>query len=374
MAESRSLVWIALSLLPSNPRTIQKALDARDGDPTAALRDLDGRHSILLDAARKLQPRLAQAGIQAVGREEPLYPELLAEIHDPPPVLYVRGDLGAAASPAVAVVGSRRASPYGLAVARVLARDLAAAGVTVVSGLARGIDAAAHGGALAATSGQAVAVLGSGLDVIYPPEHRRLAAAVVARGALVSEFPPGTPPLARNFPRRNRVISGLARGVVVVEAAAGSGSLITARLALDQGREVYAVPGPITSGGSLGTHQLLREGARLTTSATDVVAEFPAEVIARVVRGLRNRQSGPPPDLEPAALEVWKALDLADPVAIDDLARETGLAVPALVAALLGLELRGLARALPGPRYVRGGGQEGSLSYIDTPPGRERTP
>jgi DNA processing protein len=274
----------------------------------------------------------------------------------------------------VAVVGSRRASPYGLAVARVLARDLAAAGVTVISGLARGIDAAAHGGALGAPLGRAVAVLGSGLDVIYPPEHRRLAAAVMDRGALVSEFPPGTPPLARNFPRRNRVISGLARGVVVVEAAAGSGSLITARLALDQGREVYAVPGPITAGGSLGTHQLLREGARLTTSAADVVEEFPADVIAKVVQGLAVRQSGPPADLEPDALEVWKSLDPGIPVAIDDLARETGLAVPALVAALLGLELRGLARALPGPRYVRGGGQEGALSYIDTPPGRERKP
>jgi DNA processing protein len=374
VAQPPSLPWIALSLLPANPRTLQKALDSRRGDPESALRALGAQPTEALAAARDLLPRLARDGIQVVCRHEPGYPSLLAQIHDPPPALYFRGDLQATDDPLVAVVGSRRASPYGLAVARVLARDLAAAGVTVVSGLARGIDAAAHGGALAATRGRAVAVLGSGLDVIYPPEHRRLAAAVMSRGALVSEFPPGTPPLARNFPRRNRVISGLARGTVVVEAAAGSGSLITARLALDQGREVYAVPGPITSGGSLGTHQLLKEGARLTTSAADVVAEFPADVLARVIEGLAARDNGPPPGLDPNALEVWKALKFADPITIDDLAGETCLAVPALVAALLGLELRGLARALPGPRYIRGGGQKGALSYIDTPPGRERTP
>ena len=265
------------------------------------------------------------------------------------------------------------ASPYGLAMARILARDLAAGGVTVVSGLARGIDAAAHGGALAATGGRALAVLGSGPDVIYPPEHRRLAAAVAAHGALLSELPPGTPPLPRHFPWRNRIISGLARGVVVVEAAAGSGSLITARLALDQGREVYAVPGPVTAPGSHGTHDLLRAGARLTTSAADVVDEFPAEIVRRVARRIATRLKTPPPGLDSAAREVWDALDPANSRSIDDLARHTGLAIPALVSALLGLELRGLARAFPGPRYTRGGLQEGQVPYIDTASGPDNS-
>lgn len=355
VATCSRLTWMALSLLPVSPGALRKALEASGGDPDTALTHLTPQPAILKRQAEELRPRLEKAQITVLTRGDPAYPSLLEEIDDPPPVLYVRGDLVDADDPAVAIVGSRRASPYGLAMARILARDLAEGGVTVISGLARGIDAAAHGGALAATGGRALAVLGSGPDVIYPPEHRRLAAAVARRGALLSEFPPGTPPLPRHFPWRNRIISGLARGVVVVEAAIGSGSLITARLALDQGREVYAVPGPVTAPGSHGTHDLLRQGARLTTSAADVVDEFPADIMRRVARRIAARLEAPPPDLEPAALEVWNALDPADSRSIDDLARRTGLAVPALVSALLELELRSLARAFPGPRYARGG-------------------
>jgi DNA processing protein len=365
---------MALSLLPASPGTLRKALEAAGDDPDAALAHLSRQPETLKRLAEELRPRLEAAQIQVLTLDDAAYPALLKEIHDPPPVLYLRGEIVEDDDPAVAIVGSRRASPYGLAMARILARDLAAGGVTVVSGLARGIDAAAHGGALAATGGRALAVLGSGPDVIYPPEHRRLAAAVAARGALLSELPPGTPPLARHFPWRNRIISGLARGVVVVEAAAGSGSLITARLALDQGREVYAVPGPVTAPGSHGTHDLLRAGARITTSAADVVEEFPADIIRRIARRLASRRQTPPPDLEPTAREVWNALDPAVSSSIDDLARHTGLAIPALVSALLGLELRGLARAFPGPRYGRGGLQEGQVSYIDTASGPNSDP
>ncbi|MCZ6599288.1 MAG: DNA-processing protein DprA [Acidobacteria bacterium] len=374
VAPHSRLTWMALSLLPVSPGALRKALEDTGGDPDAALARLAPQPEILNRQAEELRPRLEKARIKVLTRGDPAYPALLEEIDDPPPVLYVRGDMVEADDPAVAIVGSRRASPYGLAMARILARDLAAAGVTVVSGLARGIDAAAHGGALAATGGRALAVLGSGPDIIYPPEHRRLATAVAAHGALLSEFPPGTPPLPRHFPWRNRIISGLARGVVVVEAAAGSGSLITARLALDQGREVYAVPGPVTAPGSHGTHDLLRQGARLTTSAADVVDEFPADIIRQVARRIAIRRKTPPPDLEPGAREVWNALDPAISSSIDDLARRTGLAVPALVSALLGLELRGLARAFPGPRYARGGLQEGQVSYIDTASGPNSDP
>jgi DNA processing protein len=369
MENAPSLTWIALALLPANPRTLALNLERAGGDPAGALDRLADRPDDLLRQAAGVRTRLAAAGMAVVTRADPGYPALLGELPDPPPALFMKGELTGADDPAVAIVGSRRASPYGLAVARTLGRDLAAAGVTVISGLARGIDAAAHGGALAAPRGRAVALLGSGPDVIYPPEHRSLAAAIAARGALVSEFPPGSPPLARHFPRRNRLISGLSRSVVVVEAAADSGSLITARLALDQGREVHAVPGPIDAPGSAGTHALLREGARLAASADDVLEEFPAEVGRRLARSRRAAAAGPPPGLPPAQLEIWQALDPVRPRDVDDLAEATKMGVSELVSSLLGLEIRGLARALPGPRYLRGGGQEAPVSYIDPAPG-----
>jgi DNA processing protein len=208
---------------------------------------------------------------------------------------------------------------------------------------------------LKAPGGRGLAVLGCGPDRIYPPENRQLGEALAARGALLTEFPPGVPPLARNFPRRNRLISGLARTVVVVQAAAGSGSLITARLALDQGRDVFAVPGPITAESCRGSNDLIREGARPLATALEIVEEFPAAVRDLVARRLAVRQVGPPPDLSMVEKELWMELDPGEARGVDDLARATGLGVTELVAALLGLEIRGLARALPGPRYIRGG-------------------
>ena len=214
-----------------------------------------------------------RAGVTLVTLEDAEYPKRLREIYDPPPVLYVRGAVSSLNDVAVAVVGSRRASRDGVKTAERLSYDLAACGITVISGLARGIDGAAHRGALKA-QGRTLAVLGCGLARVYPPEHARLAGEIAERGAVISEYPMRTAPLAQNFPRRNRLISGLSLGVVIVEAAQKSGALITADCALEQGREVFAVPGPITRVTSEGTHALLKQGARLVTSVEDILEEL----------------------------------------------------------------------------------------------------
>jgi DNA processing protein len=219
------------------------------------------------------RPSASAVALHSLPQHTPDYPALLARIADPPRRLWLRGDPRALAAPCVAIVGSRAASPYGVRVAEQLAADLARAGVTVVSGLARGIDSAAHRGAL--STGRTVAMLGSGVDVIYPAEHDELALRILeAHGALVSELPPGSPPRRGNFPRRNRLISGVSLAVVVVEASTRSGSLQTARFALEQGREVLAVPGPILGERFRGSHGLLRDGAKLVESASDILEEL----------------------------------------------------------------------------------------------------
>jgi DNA processing protein len=279
-------------------------------------------------------------GITIVGQDDYRYPRWLRQTHTPPLVLWTRGvlapDEGAAS---VAVVGSRAASPLGLAFARRLADELAQAGVVVVSGLARGIDSAAHRGALSA-GGRTVAVLGSGLDRIYPPENAGLAAEIGASGALVSEFPLGTRPWKSHFPRRNRVIAGWARAVVVVEAGARSGALSTARAALDEGREVMAVPGHPALPLADGTNALLRDGAALVRGADDVLAEL----------GLARPRCEPeqePPD------PLLRALSPDAPRAVDEIQQRSGLALPALLARLSELELDGAALRLPGALFVR---------------------
>ena len=275
------------------------------------------------------------------------YPALLRAIPDPPRALYVRGGAGSLEEPAVAIVGSRHASLYGLECAERLACELALRGVTVVSGLARGIDAAAHRGALQG-GGRTVAVLGSGLDQLDPPEHGPLAEEIVKTGWLVSEHPMGTRPLPHNFPRRNRLISGLSLGVVVVEAAARSGALITADCALEQGREVFAVPGPVTSVTSHGTHRLLKQGARLVTSVEDILEEL------RLIP-LSAREAEPmAAAAKPAGAEVRVlACVAAAPRTIDAIALESGFPMPELSALLVQLELKRLVRQLPGKRFVR---------------------
>lgn len=285
--------------------------------------------------------------VETVSIASPLYPEHLRRIHDPPSVLYVRGSLRAA-EPAVAVVGSRRASATGRAMAGRIAAGLAASGVTVVSGLARGIDAAAHHAALQA-GGRTIAVLGCGLDVTYPPEHGALVAAIADQGCVLSEFPPGTPPLPYHFPQRNRIIAGLTLGVVVVEGDEHSGALSTAGHALDAGREVMAVPGSVLNPLSRAPHALLRQGAALVESAEDVLVAVGLPVaLPRLVPAADENVAMP---AGPATL-VWEAVG-AEPVHIDEVTLAAGLPAAVVAAALIDLELRGLVRQLPGKHFIR---------------------
>jgi DNA processing protein len=281
------------------------------------------------------------------------YPRRLLTIPDPPPLLYVAGSLQASDELAIAVVGARRGTPAGRVVTERLASSLAEAGFTIVSGLARGVDAAAHRGALAA-GGRTVAVLGCGLRRTYPPEHQRLRDEIEEQGAVVSELAMDAPPHSGHFPRRNRIISGLSVGVIVTEAAIDSGSLITARLAADQGREVFAVPGSVTEETSRGTHALIKEGATLVEQAKDVM-----DVIApQLEPAMRSRVSaahspyGPIDNFGNHERLVYDALS-HEPLTVDSLLERTQLPVPSVMASLLSLELRRRVRQLPGQRYLR---------------------
>jgi DNA processing protein len=291
----------------------------------------------ILEAADRLQ-------FTTLAWFDPAYPSWLREIVDPPVVLWVKGDVTCLGRPAVAIVGSRRATPAGLAVATRLGRELGEAGLVVVSGMARGIDAAAHAGSLEA-GGPTVAVLGSGVDVTYPPEHRTLADRICANGALASEFPSGTQPLARHFPMRNRIISGLARAVVVVEASQKSGSLITARLALEQGRDVLAVPGSIASGRYRGCHALIKDGARLVETVEDVLDEIRWRPPPRLGDGHSDNSH--------RMSELEAIMAAGEPYTVDDLAGRSGRDVPGLLAELATLEIAGRVARAPGGGFVR---------------------
>lgn len=285
------------------------------------------------------------------------YPALLSRIDDPPGLLFVRGTILPQDSLSVAIVGARHATAYGLKVAEQLGAALARAGYTVVSGLARGIDAAAHRGALRA-GGRTIAVLGSGVLNIYPPEHADLAREVIDSGALISELPPLTAPHEGTFPQRNRIVSGLSLGVVVVQAADRSGALITARLATEQGREVFAVPGAIDCRMSRGTHQLIRDGAKLVESVDDILEEFgplfetATTADGRAVQSAAELQLG---DIERTVLDACDALARGGTksVAIDDLVDSSGLAASQVLATIGVLEMRRLIRRLPGNQIAR---------------------
>src|SRR2546425_755979 len=285
----------------------------------------------------------------ALGDER--YPELLRAIYDPPPVLYCDGSLEPGDRQAVAIVGSRQATPYGLRITETLAGELSALGFTILSGFARGIDAAAHRAALAA-GGRTIAVLGCGLDVDYPPGHASLHAEIAGSGAVLTEFAHGTPPRATNFPRRNRIISGLALGVVVVEAAEDSGSLITARLALEQGREVFAVPGSIDAPTSRGPHGLLKQGAKLVETVDDIVEELLPQ-LDRPLQTLKSEPIAALPEHVELSPSERTVLDLIsrEPLHLDDLTERSRLTTPAVAGILLGLELKALVKQLPGQRY-----------------------
>lgn len=348
---------VALSLVPGrarfevvrrlgpvpDPAPLEVLIAALGGDAQPAARAPE----LAREAAQHLG-RARSGGIAAVPWFDPRYPVRLLGIADAPAVLWCRGDVAAALDAiAVAVVGTRAPTPHGRTMARSIAAGLAAAGCAVVSGLARGIDAAAHRGALEQRAlGATVAVLGSGVDVVYPAEHAGLADDIAARGAIVSELPPGTSPQKHHFPLRNRIISGLAAAVVVVEAAERSGSLITARWALEQGRDVMAVPGGVASGRNRGAHALIRDGARLVESADDVLAEL--GLSGRDARCARP-ESGSPPDPVVAAMEVGEPMDL------DQLVSRTGWPVSRLLERLLEAELAGGVRRIDGGRFVRSG-------------------
>jgi DNA processing protein len=371
--------WIALNMTPGvGPRVAARLLErfgsaeAVFGALRAELEQMRLRpetlESIVLrdrhEAAQVELVRVRELGADVLVLDDGTYPALLREIADPPITLYVKGAWQECLdAPCVAIVGSRRCSTYGQNTASLLARELASRGVTIVSGLARGIDAAAHRGALEA-GGRTVGVLGTGVDEVYPRDHRKLAAETLDKGgALVSQFPLSTPPIPENFPYRNRIISGLSLGVVLVEAAENSGSLITARLALEQGREVFAVPGNITSRNSFGTNYLIKAaGAKLVQQWQDVAAELPPEIAARLLPPEPKRKQGEaaaaldtpaPSDLSEHERAVFGLLSADEPAHIDALAAGCRLPLPELTGALLGLEMRELIRQLPGKCFVR---------------------
>jgi DNA processing protein len=372
--------WIALNMTPGvGPRVTARLLEHFGS--AEAIFDAPRRELALLRlppeaigsiASRELHAR-AETEIELVRKlggdilvlDDGVYPALLRETYDPPVVLYVKGAWDECLErPCIAIVGSRRCSTYGQNAALMMSRELAQRGVTIVSGLARGIDAAAHRGALEA-GGRTVAVMGTGLDRIYPRDHKKLADEILDRGgAMVTQFPLGTPPVSENFPYRNRVISGLSLGVLVIEAAENSGSLITARLAMEQNREVFAVPGNITSRNSFGTNYLIKgAGAKLVQQWQDVAGELPSEIAAELLPppSRKSKRKGElldqlklsPPDLSAPELAVFSLLSTDTPQQIDSLAEGTRLSITQLTSALLSLEMRELVRALPGMCFVR---------------------
>jgi DNA processing protein len=337
-------------------RTPAAILDCRqdeleaNGVPSDIAEDLLSARSA--DRAGEEWQKAQSLGIRILDILHPEYPCLLREIFDPPAILYIRGKSWDSGLPQVAIVGTRRPTGYGINCAERFAEDLAKRGIAITSGLARGIDAAAHRGAL--RSGFTYAVFGSGLDFIYPRENRKLAEKAEEKGALISEFPIGTPPAPENFPIRNRIIAGMSLGVVVVEAAEYSGSLITARLALEHNREVFAVPGNVTSANSFGPHVLIRQGAKLVAGWQDVIEELPHPVRERVLMPLiAQMESVPQPALSSDEKKVWDLLSAHDAVSIDSLLVRASLSASDVYSVLLNLESGNLIRQLPGNKYVR---------------------
>jgi DNA processing protein len=357
--EEAKALWLSMAAIPGIGESRLLALLKHYQDPRLVLETprgdlqtvagLDRKTAASLPASLRPDVGRAQLGkLKEIGADLLIYgmegyPEPLYHIYSPPPILSILGTWTSEDARALAVVGSRRASSYGRRVARALGRELVLRGFTVVSGMARGVDSESHRGALEG-GGRTVAVLGSGLDVPYPPENRGLMEQIASRGAVISEFPPGTEPLAGNFPQRNRLISGLAHGVVVVEAAERSGAMITAAYALDQGKDVFSVPGSIESRTSAGTNLLIKRGAKLVQSVADILEELPPTIA-----------QGPeplPPSLTKPEEAIWEAL-AEQPLHIDSLARSLSVETSRLLATLLGMELRGLIRQQPGKIFAR---------------------
>jgi DNA processing protein len=353
--------WVALTMTPGVGPVLFKRLLEAFGTPEmvfhAPMRELEAVEGIGVKVAAALRRfdwgkqvekeirTAGEKGIQMITSKDECYPASLKQIYDPPPLLYVRGSLTANDRQAVALVGSRYPTIYGQAAADRIARGLGRKGITVVSGLARGIDSIAHRGALA-SGGRTIGVLGCGIDVVYPPENEDLFGEVAARGAVLSEFPLGTPPDRDHFPTRNRIISGLSLGVAVVEATLRSGSLITSRFALEHGRDVYAVPGNVDSPRSAGTNRLIKQGAKLVTQAEDILEEILPQL----------SQDPPvvpmPPKLSEEEEKVYSILG-NELLHIDEIISQSALPSARVAPILLSLELAGHIRRMPGMRFVK---------------------
>jgi DNA processing protein len=384
LSREEELYWLAMKLAPGlGARTCLKLLE-RFRTPQALFRasrtelEAAGLSGALaqsissgctFEEAATQQERMAACGAVLVTIGDPRYPQALREIFDPPFLLFARGRVELLNSLGLAIVGTRRPTPYGLAVAERIASDLAHAGLTIVSGMARGIDAAAHKGALA-QGGDTVAVLGCGADVVYPQENKKLAAEIAQRGLIISEFPMGATAFPQNFPIRNRIVSGISVGVLVVEGAQYSGSAITAKLAIDQGREVFAVPGNVTSKLSWGPNLLIKQGARLVQEWNDVVSELPPDTRRQLIErgrqkllegGVASPDTGQAsllgdagPELGEAARRALHSLQVDAPIHLDDLLEKVeNTSASELIAALFELEMLGLVKQLPGKNFVK---------------------
>ena len=367
-----SLPWLALRLTSGLGARLATKLLRQFGSPEgifrASLTELEAcqlpvavAQAIFSKAAfRDAQKELAlvrKAGCQLIHWEETEYPKRLLEIYDPPPLLYVRGNVQVLSRYAISIVGTRRPTPYGNQIAERLARDLADHGLIVASGLARGIDSSAHRGACAASRGGTVGVLGSGIDVIYPKENRKLFEEVEKRGAIITEFPMGTYPAPENFPVRNRMVAGMALGVIVVQGAQYSGSLITSRLAMEFGREVYGVPGNVTEPVSFAPNQLIKQGAKLVSGWEDVVEELPTEVRAELfpveATTQEERASLFEANLTPVEKRLFDLIRIEEPIHVDELVESTGLSSSETLATLCEMEMRGIIRQMPGKQFIR---------------------
>jgi DNA processing protein len=364
--------WLALALTPGlGARTAGKllrefgspdaifnaSLTALEGQrlPAAVAQALHSRRP-LSDAAKELA-QVQAAGCRLLTWDEPQYPARLREIYDPPPLLYVRGNVELLNRHLISVVGARRPTPYGNQMAERISRDLADRGLVISSGLARGIDASAHKGALSSATGATIGVLGCGIDVVYPKENKKIFEQMEQRGAIISEFPIGTFPAPQNFPIRNRIIAGMALGVVVVEGAQYSGSLITARLAMEFGREVFGVPGHVTQPSSFGPNQLIKQGAKLVTGWEDVVEELPTPVRAELMpvesASHEERAALVEGSLSPIERPLYGLLSVDEARHVDELVELSGLTSSEVLAALFDMELKSVIRQLPGKQFLK---------------------
>jgi DNA processing protein len=367
-----ALPWLALCLTRGIAARLSARLLKQFGSPEdvfrAPLRQLEAcelpsataqaivKREAFKRAEKELAAIRAISGCILLNWSEPEYPQTLLQIYDPPVLLHVRGDAQILNLPSLAVVGTRRPTLYGTQMADRLARDLAARGIVIVSGLARGIDAIAHQGATTA-QGRAIGVLGTGIDVCYPKENKKLYEKVLERGAILSEFPLGTHPAPENFPIRNRIVAGMPLGAIIIEGAQYSGSLITARLAMEFGREVFGVPGNVTQAVSFAPNLLIKHGAKLVTCAEDVIEELPTPVRAALTKleqpAAEQRNLMVAESLTGSGQKIYALLSSDEPRPIDDIVERTGLNSSDFLATLFDLEMKGFVRQLPGKQFSK---------------------